>query len=167
MKIEWQFDCLVMRFGWREMKTRSWIWKMSFMEHFKILSYRLFNVAVGASKEKVFKLQFINSFPDNLRFLLKVYFHVLTWYISSSPGGSKHSNSQHRSPTRNFLQNCKKKRSREKRTGINRGKQLWKLWRLKWGDLLEICMTVQFRAKSRMCVCVNQFQIGPTFRPFP
>lgn len=48
------------------------------MEHFKILSYRLFNVAVGASKEKVFKLQFINSFPDNLRFLLKVYFHVLT-----------------------------------------------------------------------------------------
>lgn len=28
-----------------------------------------------------------------------------TWYLLSSPGGSKHSNSQHLSPTRKFLQN--------------------------------------------------------------
>lgn len=34
-----------------------------------------------------------------------VYIH--TWYLSSSPGGSKHSNSQHRTPTRKFLQNWK------------------------------------------------------------
>lgn len=30
----------------------------------------------------------------------------LTWYMLSSPGGSRHSNSQHLSPTRKFLQNC-------------------------------------------------------------
>lgn len=45
---------------------------------------------------QLLKLENIINYKNNRHF---------TWYKLSSPGGSRHSNSQHRSPTRKFLQN--------------------------------------------------------------
>lgn len=65
--------------------------------NFRLRSHHVSLVATTETK----KLNSVNYFQR-----VRMRAMTLTWYILSSPGGSRHSNSQHLSPTRKFLQNC-------------------------------------------------------------